>query len=348
MFSPEAHETLRDYGRGCHVYAEGVMVQGKQGLLFRAAAVHAAQRASPLERFRTRLRLALLEKFRGPVWGGLGQALLLGARDDLDAGLSAAFRDAGCSHILALSGMHLALLSGLLAFLLKRPLGLKGAALAGGIFVIFYVFLAGAQASLVRSALMYMVGALSLWACLKVNVKLSLALSFLAQITIWSGEGLSLSFILSYLALAGILWIGGLAAPLLRGKLPPFLASGAAASVGAFLASAAVTAFCFGALRPIGLAAGLVLAPLAELFMVLALAALALSFSLPALLYPLDKALSLLYRLLEYLTRAAARAPGLVTGSAWPVLAASIAACLALWLLCRRKEAQLQRMGPFG
>ena len=49
----------------------------------------------------------------------LAEALLLGAVDDLTSQEKASFREAGCSHVLALSGMHLSLLAALLALGLR-------------------------------------------------------------------------------------------------------------------------------------------------------------------------------------------------------------------------------------
>jgi competence protein ComEC len=244
--------------------------------------------------------------------------------------------------------MHLAVLSALIAFFLKKPLGLKGASLAGGIFVIFYVYLAGAQASLVRSGLMYLLGSLSLWLCLKARVKILIALAFLIQIVFQSEAGMSLSFILSYLALAGILWIGEELNSLLEGKLPPFLGAGLSASAGAFIASAAVTAFFFGVLRPVGIAAGLALAPLAELFMILALGFLVCSFLFPFISYPLDLALSFLYRLQEGLASLAARVPGIAVSRAISALLLSLAAAAVILILNRRMERARRLIGPFA
>ena len=52
--------------------------------------------------------------------GGLLLALLCGARDFTESETADAFRMAGLSHILALSGMHLSLFYGLAAFAGKK------------------------------------------------------------------------------------------------------------------------------------------------------------------------------------------------------------------------------------
>jgi competence protein ComEC len=348
FFPAEFGDSLSRAGRGSEVYAEGRVVQGREGPLFRAVSAHVVKNAQENERARSRVRLALLDKFRGPVWGGLAQALLLGARDNLDGELTAAFRDSGCAHVLALSGMHLALLCGLLARLLKKPFGVRGAAAAGAVFVLLYVYLAGEQASLVRAAIMSLLGGAAAFACVRAGTKPLLCLAFLAQIVFRGGEGLSVSFILSYLALAGILWLGAPAGELLKGRLPPVLAEGLSASLGAFLATAGAAAFFFGALRPIGIVAGLAVAALAALFILLALAALAVSFVLPAAFPPFDAALTLLYTALQRLVNLAARVPGIPAANPALALLVSLALAAALLLLSRRAETARLRAASFA
>jgi competence protein ComEC len=274
--------------------------------------------------------LGLIERFSGGAgrgeraWGGLALALLLGVRDNLDTELAGLYQKAGCSHVLALSGMHLAIVSSLIAFLLKRPLGLKAAALTGAVFIFLYVFLVGSQPSLNRAALMYLLGTLAVLGTLPKKPGALLALAFLIQIVIWPESGLSISFILSYLALGGILTIGDALCRIFRGWIPNFLLQPLAASLGAFLATAAVTAFFFGVLRPVGIAAGLVIVPLTTLFMIGALVWLAVGLFSPVLASFFGGGLSLLYALMDRLISLAARFPGIPVSRPFWVLALSL------------------------
>ncbi|MDR1058763.1 MAG: ComEC/Rec2 family competence protein [Treponema sp.] len=334
FFPQELMPALKDFGRGSEIYTGGVLVRGERGPLFRAQSVAVLKPPPKAEGFRTGFRTELLKKTDSPVWGGLAQALLLGVRDNLDTKLSRDFRDAGCSHILALSGMHLAVFSALIALLLRKPLGIRLAALGGAVFVILYVYLAGAQPSLVRSAIMYLLGCLAIWGSFKTSTMTLLALSFLLQILCFRGSASSPSFILSYLALGGILWTGESLNELFRGKLPRPLASGLSASLGAFIATAAVSLSLFGMLRPIGILAGLAIAPLASFFMILSLAGLASAFFAPPLFTLLDGALSLLYRLLEGIISLAASFPGIETKNPSGALPALLLSLFAAGLIC--------------
>jgi len=346
VFFPSATiPRLKEFGRGCEIYADGVYSEGGWGPTFRATSVHVVKPAPGLEQFRTSLRMKLLDKFQNRegageiVWGDLASALLLGVRDDLDVDLSEGFRNSGCSHILALSGMHLAILSGVLVFLVRRPLGIRWATLLGAVFIVFYVFVAGSQPSLVRAAIMYLIGAFALWGFLKTNALSLLGMAFIVQLVFQSQTGLSISFILSYLALFGILTLGEKIRSLFRGRLPEALSGVLSASLGAFVVTGPVVALYFDSLRPIGILAGIVLAPISALFMVLSLAALAASF-LPLPLWDfLDFVLAWVYRFLEFLVSYAGQAPGLSVSGPAPVLIVTIVLWLLVLFIQRRDEA---------
>jgi competence protein ComEC len=159
VFFPAASiPRIKEFGRGGEVYVEGSFPKpdpARPGpAIFRAASVHQLRAASGLERFRTSARASLLASLNRLDQSGLAAALILGSRENLEGDLARSYRDAGLSHILALSGMHLAFFSGLLAFFLKRPLGKKPALLAGLCFILVYVFIVGPQPSLLRAALM--------------------------------------------------------------------------------------------------------------------------------------------------------------------------------------------------
>ena len=331
LFPTAAIPRVKGFGRGAEVYIEGAFQDGAREQTFRARAVHVIRNAPALERLRTSVRMRLMERFSGFEWGGLAAALLLGVKDELAGSLAAAYQDAGCSHILALSGMHLAIIAALITFALKRPLGIRPAALVGSVLILLYVYLVGNLPSLNRAAIMYLLGTLMLLAPLPKQGASVLGMSFLIQLILQPEAAHTLSFILSYLGLAGILFIGELIYALIRGALPDLAAKPLAASLGAFIASAAAAAACFGVLRPIGVIACLALVPLTTTFMLAAILFLAVSNVAPLL--------SLLYNALMALSTLAARAPAL-PAAPLPVLLVSallVALCVFLYYQQRRK-----------
>ena len=339
FFPADSIPHLQEFGRGSELYVGGTLSYGIRGPVFRSASVHILAPAPPLEQYRTGLRTALLERFQSrqdaqygeghaPVWGAFASAMLLGMRDDLDAEFAQAFFNSGCAYILALSGMHLAIISGVLAFLIRRPLGIRGASLIGALFIIVYVFAAGSQPSLVRAAIMYIIGTVAVWGLLNKRILPVLGMAFIIQLLFQRDTGLSLSFMLSYLALSGMVTLGDTFYGLFRGRLPEVLGRALSASLGAFIATAPLVVFVFGSLKPVGIIAGPVVAAGASVFMVLSMGALASAF-LPFPLWNLfDFALTWLYRILEFTVSAAAQVPGLSLSSPVPV----IVVCGLVWL----------------
>jgi len=84
---------------------------------------------------------------------GFIAALLTGDKSDLPTGLSSAFRRSGISHVVAVSGLHISFLAGLLALFLGRR-G-KAATAATLLVIFFFAALAGNSPSALRSAFMW-------------------------------------------------------------------------------------------------------------------------------------------------------------------------------------------------
>ena len=103
--------------------------------------------------------------FAHPSTTALLQALLAGQRDGLDRATVEAFRAAGASHLLALSGLHLGILYGILqrGFAIlgrsRTALVLRSAAAVGA--SLFYLVMTGASPSLVRAFLFILLHELS-------------------------------------------------------------------------------------------------------------------------------------------------------------------------------------------
>ena len=352
FFPQESAGRLKSFGRGAEVFSEGSLRLTETGWTFSASSMHVVKPAPAIERMRTGIRLNLIDRFEGKDssglsdGGGLALVLLLGIRDNLDSNLAAMYRNAGCSYILALSGMHLAVLAALLAFLLKKPLGLRVSSVTGAVIIGLYCFIVGPMPSLNRAALMYLLGVIAILGALPKEPLSILSLSFLIQIVISPAAGYSISFILSYLALAGILIIGQPLYSLFAGKAPDFLLQPLSASCGAFLATAGITCFSFGVIVPMGIITGLVLVPLTTIFMIGSLLWLVLDFiSLSGFLsFPL----TMLYKLMEGIVFMAGRLGGISAARPSVILTLSIVLSLLIVALEYKLRHVRLNLQPFS
>ena len=344
FFPQESANKIREYGRGARVFAEGTVRSSPRGMSISAKSLHIIKPAPVIERIRTNVRLNLINRFEGKEWGGLALALLLGIRDNLDTDLVSFYRSAGLSYILALSGMHLAIIAAIISFILKKPLGLKASAITGAVIIILYCLLVGPMPSLNRAALMYVLGVLAILGALPKNAMSILSLSFLIQLFITPAAGNSLSFILSYLALLGILIIGKAISFLLAGKIPEFLLQPLSLSCGAFLITAGVCSAVFGTIAPVGIIAGLVIVPLTTLFMIGSMIWLLLDF-LPVFDL-LNLPLLLLYRLMEVIASAAGKVSG-ISANSFLVLIVSVVLMLFILVLEYKRKNALFKLEQF-
>jgi competence protein ComEC len=353
VFFPQVSgEKIKEFGRGASVFAEGRLRKtdrsrfSSSGWTFSASSMHIVKPAPSIERLRTNIRQHLTRRFSDKSWGGLSLALLVGIKDNLDTNLTVLYRNAGVSYILALSGMHLAVIAAIIAFLLKKPLGVKTASIAGVIFICLYCFIVGPMPSLNRSALMYMLGVVTILGALPKKPLYILSLSFLIQIIITPAAGNTLSFNLSYLALAGILIITPLLNSIFAGRVPDFILQPMAVSCGAFIATAGITSFYFGIIVPMEIITGLFIVPLTTAFMIGSIGWLILDFiSLSGFL---DLPLSLLYSLVENIIKIAGNVPGISTGNPFLILVLSVFLSLLIFTFEYKHHMARLKLQPFS
>ncbi|MFN4145254.1 MAG: ComEC/Rec2 family competence protein [Runella sp.] len=142
---------------------------------------------------------------------GVAKAMILGLRDDMDNDLTQAYSAAGAVHVLSVSGFHVAIFIGIVAFLLqflkKRK---KGAWPYFGISLVvvwFYAILTGLSAPVVRAAVMFTLYLLAQPLGRKSSTTNALFASALFLLAYDPLLLFSVSFQLSYTALAGIIFL---------------------------------------------------------------------------------------------------------------------------------------------
>ena len=133
----------------------------RQGILSQVTAIDIQhlpyQNSSPFTRVTSLLRVTLLNKikviFPEPE-GSLLAGILLGADKGITKSLQDAFRNTGTSHIIAISGFNITILAALFITIFKRVLGRWKGAATSILAIIFYTLLVGADAAVVRAAVM--------------------------------------------------------------------------------------------------------------------------------------------------------------------------------------------------
>ena len=203
---------------------------------------------------------------------GLAEALLIGYKDDLDKDLLQSYTNTGVVHIIAISGMHLALIYGLL-LLLTRPFGRGGRRWVRLVLILLglwlFTLLAGAQASVVRSAVMFTCIAFGEALERKASIYNTLAFSafvLLAYHPFWLWD---IGFQLSYAAVLSIVAFYG---PIYRwfyfpNKLVDFVWKTTAVSIAAQILTTPLTLYHFHQFPVLFLPTNMIAVPLSGLIL---------------------------------------------------------------------------------
>lgn len=143
----------------------------------------------------------------------IAKAFLTGEKHDLSSEEREIYSKSGAAHLLAISGMHISLLAALLTWLFRKFLNRKYAFLLTMALLCMYGSLIGFSTSLLRAMLMFAVFSAAPLAGRYSDAPTRLAAALLFSLLIRPYAILESSFILSYGATAGIIFLYN---PLLR------------------------------------------------------------------------------------------------------------------------------------
>jgi competence protein ComEC len=196
---------------------------------------------------------------------GLATAMAIGLRDVVSRDVTADFRDSGLSHVVAISGWHIAMLGAVVAALLgglpRRP---RSVIVVVAIFG--YAFLAGAAPSILRAAVMAAAVIVARESGRRGQASSALALTVIALLLLDPLTITDVGFQLSATATAGLLaWATPLHAWLVRHapmKTPGWLVEALAVSLAAQASTLPLILLEFGRLSIVAPIANLLIAPL--------------------------------------------------------------------------------------
>lgn len=250
-----------------------------------------------LDRMRAVVLQALRERFHRLDSGGyLLESLILG-KTGFVSQQKALFRQAGLSHVLALSGLHRGIIAVLLIFILKPIIPRRYLGILILIFLMAYSWLIGVRHSLLRALIMYGFLVCADFFRFKPHIMKILILSLLLQMILWPGSQNSLSLQLSYLAMVGIILVTPVVSLILIKRIPPLLALPLSVSVGAQLYLLPLLLSTFGQVQLWGIAAGLIITPIITVYIWLGIIIMPLLFIDNSALF------GLIYRTFEALYR---------------------------------------------
>lgn len=161
-----------------------------------------------LQKTRTAVLISLKKYISNPDAASIAEALLIGYRDDLDKDLVQAYSNTGVVHIIAISGLHIAMIYGLLIFLLRPFNRFNHLKLIKPFIVLIiiwgFTFVAGAVPSILRSAVMFSFIVIGESFSKKINIYNNLAASAFAILLFNPFSLWDVGFQLSYAAVLSI------------------------------------------------------------------------------------------------------------------------------------------------
>ncbi len=272
--------------------------------------------------------------------GGLAAAILVGLRDRVDRTVASAFTAAGVSHIVAISGWNIAILSATVAALLRGFMSRRRRAVVTVAAIVAYTLFAGASASVIRAAVMALVAVGAVESGRGSRVSVGLAWALVGMLLFEPATVADVGFQLSAGATAGLIlwatpiteWLGQRAP-----RLPEALRESLGVSLAAQVATLPIVLLVFGRLALISPAANLVAVPLVPPIMALGLVAMAAGWLemlglVPALCGLVALPASLLLTVLIGVVGFAAAVPGAnqTLAAPWNVAGAAAAGGLLL------------------
>ncbi len=214
-----------------------------------------------------------------PKSGALIIALILGNKSFLDDEFMEYIRFSGLAHLLALSGLHLVIFIMLFVWLFslfgipKKLLGISTLP-----FSIFYLFLGGVGISLQRAVLFHVVSAFFAYIRIPILSTRMFLVALVINIIIAPKSMYSLSFWLSYISVAGIVFFYKFWYDIVSGFVHPIINSYLSVSLAAFMFISPVLIFVFGVVNIYSIISSTIIVPFMPIVLIFCFFAVFTSF----------------------------------------------------------------------
>lgn len=258
------------------------------------------------------LRLELTEKILKnyhPDIAGLIIAMTLGNKSFLNPEFREHTRIIALSHLFALSGLHMMIITATFAFLLKilhvpkRYISLLTLPVS-----LFYLFLGGLGVSLKRSFLFHLLWIIATILRIPFSLVKNFWISLIFSLLVNYKNIFSISFLLSYSAVAGIIYLRGLWDNFFLHKFGNFFGNIITISLATSLATLPILIFFFGQFNILFLISNILVIPFAVILIVLSFI-LGIGAFWNFTFLPGERLLTLIYLYVDRISYTAARIP---------------------------------------
>ncbi len=140
-----------------YYFSSGVILRGKDGVILDWYVPFYANAFDWFYQVKKKIKDSFDSYFPGEE-AGLMKAMCLGDKTSIDESAKTLFRDAGLSHILAVSGLHISIVGmGLFRFLRKIKCNYLISGMVSSVAVILYGFMVGYSISALRAVIMFLI-----------------------------------------------------------------------------------------------------------------------------------------------------------------------------------------------
>jgi competence protein ComEC len=228
-----------------------------------------------------------IDRLIGGEEGKFLKGLVVGERSEISAEVKTSFINCGVMHILAVSGLHVAIVVLiLLAIFQIIRLPDKWGMILTIVLLVYYIFLTGSAPSVSRSVIMAIVFLVGKLMERKTDMYNTLAVSALILLLIDSKQLFQPGFQLSYAAVASIVYLYPkifklkelLPEKITSNRLIYFILAALAVSVAAGIGTLPFTSIYFGKISIVGFIANIIVVPLSNIILALGMLSVALSF----------------------------------------------------------------------
>lgn len=221
-----------------------------------------------------RIRRAIYERLCsacGNTYGSIAYCMLTGDKSELDSTTYKMYSMSGLGHILAVSGLHVGLIIASLSFLLKKcKLNKTVRVIVLTAVLVLYSLFVGMTASVVRSAIMCVIGLLTMINGERKDALSSLCVAFTAILMFEPFLLFEVGFLMSFTAVLGlILFKNSFEKSLLKIHIPKLLAFPFSATAAVHIVISPVSAYFFGSLHIYSIIFNLLLVPFLSVLFVL-------------------------------------------------------------------------------